>query len=73
MIRVISEYLSRGGTKKAIAESWGVSPTYVGKMVKQHPDLLIEFNVMTPQHVLKVWIPAQQIPERILYDCNTES
>ncbi len=56
MIRALPEYLSRGGTKSAIAEAWGKSPQYIGLLTNSEPDMFfVEFNPLNPKNVLKLW------------------
>jgi|TARA_R100001530_G_scaffold67990_1_gene48390 hypothetical protein len=71
----LDRYITRGGTKTALAKACKISDTQITRIGQSDRGLMVEFNPMNPKHILKVWVPEAKIvhPERILYDCNTES
>ena len=75
MIRSIKKYFERGGTQAAIAACWGTSRTQVNRVVKRHENLMVEFNVLNPRSVYKVWAPATvtTIPEKVYFEADKRS
>ena len=68
MVRSLPEYLTRGGTKSAIAESWGKTRQQVGNLVKDSPEnFLVEFNPLNPKRVLKFW---QVLGDKVYFEAE---